>query len=60
MTGHDAITKADKFIALLLEHQPGFLPAQPSVRIDEASGQRIAQALAALRKELIAQLQDQP
>ena len=54
-----AVSKADEFIRLILQHQPDLFGAyHPLTAEDKAK--RVAQSLAALRAELIAQLKQQP
>lgn len=54
----DAVKQADDFIKLILQHQPGLFGSYPLAHTEGAK--EAAQALAALRAELIAQLAQQP
>lgn len=53
-----AAFKADEFIKLMLQHQPALFGSTPLSEVESA--RRVAQSLAALRVELIKQLQQQP
>lgn len=53
----NAAQKADEFIKLIIQNQPGVLP--PNALVSEEQAQRAAQAIAKLRSELIEQLKPQ-
>lgn len=54
----DAILKAENLINLLITHQPQLFGQRETV-LDESAGKKLAQGVAALRAELIAQLTQQ-
>ena len=53
-----AVSIADEYIKLIIQHQEGFV--HPSTLSDEQRARQKAQMLAAFRQELIAQLMQQP
>jgi len=54
----DATNKSEELIKIILQHQPGLFGTTPLCT--EESARQAAQSLAALRAELIAQLEKQP
>ena len=53
-----AAAKADRFIYLILQHQPRLV--SESGLVAGSGGEKLAQQIAALRKTLIEELQKQP
>jgi hypothetical protein len=57
MTNSEATYRAEEFIKLMLQYQPNLFGSSPLNGVEQAK--QVAQALAALRAELIAQLTPQ-